>query len=382
MFVTTLGHYPIVLGIPWLWLHDVAVRYASNTVAIGSQHCTTYCHDSPVTVKGVTEELPVPVYRQEEGIFEWQIRRQCQFRGNNVMLHGSLFFWIVRKGKLTDFNASLYDINTAIESKDLKERPLEEIILEQYYDFLPLFNEILADHVPPHRPGIDHEVRLKEGKTATSRPLHSMSREELVTLKNRLEEDMSKELIPHSSSPFATPVLFAKTKPGGELRFCIDYCNNNSETIKNWYPLPSLRETQNLLQRARIYTKLDVCAANILLRVKGGDEHKLAFRTRYGLFEPTVMQFGTINAPADLEGYINTTIKEALDDFALAYLDNILIFSDTEEEHVRHVKWVMQRLLEVGLYIKPEQCKCHKETVQYLGLIISTNWILMDEDKV
>ena len=94
------------------------------------------------------------------------------------------------------------------------------------------------------------------------------------------------------------------------------------------------------------------------------------------------MQFGTINAPADLEGYINTTIKEALDDFALAYLDNILIFSDTEEEHVRHVKWVMQRLLEVGLYIKPEQCKCHKETVQYLGLIISTNWILMDEDKV
>jgi len=76
--------------------------------------------------------------------------------------------------------------------------------------------------------------------------------------------------------------------------------------------------------------------------VKEGDEHRLAFRTRYGIFEPTVMQFGTTNALADFQGYINNAIREALDDFASAYLDDVLIYSDSEEEHVSHVKWIMQ----------------------------------------
>jgi len=90
------------------------------------------------------------------------------------------------------------------------------------------------------------------------------------------------------------------------------------------------------------------------------------------------MQFGTTNAPADFQGYINNTITEALDDFASAYLDDILIYSDSKEEHVEHVKWVMKRLLEAGLYLKPEKCEFHKETVRYLGLIISTKGISMD----
>jgi len=277
--------------------------------------------------------------------------------------------------------ASLYDINKAIEAKDLKECPIEEIVPEQYHEFLPLFNMVLADRLPPHRPGIDHEVQLKDGETPTWGRLYSMSRTELVVLKEWLEENISKGFIRQSSSPFAAPVLFAK-KPGGELRLCIDYRDINSKTIKNRYPLPLIKETLNLLGKARIYTKLDIRGAYYLLRVKEGDEHKLAFRTRYGLYEHTVMQFGTTNAPADFQGYINNAFREALDDFASAYLDDILIYSDSEEEHVGHVKWIMQRLLEAGLYLKPEKCEFHKETVRYLGLIISTKGISMDEDKV
>jgi hypothetical protein len=87
---------------------------------------------------------------------------------------------------------------------------------------------------------------------------------------------------------------------------------------------------------------LDIGGAYNLLWVKEGDEHKLAFRTRYGLYEPTVMQCGTTNAPADFQGYINNAITEALDDFASAYRDDILIYNDSEEEHIGHVKWIMQ----------------------------------------
>jgi len=175
--------------------------------------------------------------------------------------------------------------------------------------------------------------------------------------------------------------LFAK-KPDGGLRFCIDYRNINSKTIKNRYPLPLIQETLDLLAEARVYTKLDVRGAYNLVRVKKGDEHKLAFCTRYGLFEPLVMQFGTTNAPADFQGYINDTIQEALDRFACAYLDDILIYSNSIEEHEEHVKWVMKPLLKAGLYLKPEKCEFHKETFKYLGLIISTKGVSMGPDKV
>ena len=182
-------------------------------------------------------------------------------------------------------------------------------------------------------------------------------------------------------SPFAAPVLVEK-KPDGGLRFCIEYRDNNRKTMKNRYPLPLIKETLNILGRARIYTKLDVRGANHLLQVEEGDEPKLAVRTRYGLFEPTVMQFGTTNAPADFQGYINDAIREALDDCASAYLDDILIYNDSEEEYVSHVKWIIQRLLEAGLYLKPEKCEFHKESVRYLGLIISMKGISTDKDKV
>jgi hypothetical protein len=160
MFITKLGHYPIVLAIPCLRLHDVAMRYASNTVKFGSQYCITHCHDTSVTVQGVTEEPPEPV-NQGKDIFEPKIRPIRLVRGDIAMLNGASFFRTVKKGKLTLFKASLYDINEAIEAKDLKERPLEDIIPEQYHEFLPLFIKVLEDRLPPHWPGIVHEVRLK-----------------------------------------------------------------------------------------------------------------------------------------------------------------------------------------------------------------------------
>jgi len=89
-----------------------------------------------------------------------------------------------------------------------------------------------------------------------------------------------------------------------------------------------------------------------------------------------------MNAPMDFQGYINNTIREVLDDFASAYVDDILIYSDSEQELVEHAKWIMQCLLEAGLYLKPEKCEFHNEIVRYLGLIISTTAIAMGNDKV
>jgi len=99
------------------------------------------------------------------------------------------------------------------------------------------------------------------------------------------------------------------------------------------------------------------------------------------MFDPTVMQFGTTNAQADFQGYINNAIREALNDYASAYLHDVLIYTGSEEQHVGHIKSITQQLLEAGLYLKPEKSEFHMETVRYLGLIISTKGISMDEDK-
>jgi len=109
-------------------------------------------------------------------------------------------------------------------------------------------------------------------------------------------------------------------------------------------------------------------------------EHTLAFRTRYRLFEPTITQFGTTNAPADFPGYIINSMREALDEFASAYLDDVLIYNDSVKEHEDHVEWIMHQLLDAGFYLKPEKCEFHKDTVKYLRLIISTREISMDEE--
>jgi len=268
------------------------------------------------------------------------------------MLKGASFFRIVKRGNLTIFKASLSDTNKASEAKDIQERPLEEVIPNQYHALLPMFSMVLADRLPPHRPNVDHEVRLKEGETPSWWPIYMLCREELVFMKEWLENNMTKGFIRQSFSPYAAQCLFAK-KPDGGHRFCIDYRDINSKTVKNRCPLPLIQETLDLLAGAWVYTKLDVRGAYNLVRVKEGDEHKLAFTTRYGLFKPLVMQFGTTNAPADFQGYINDSIPETLDCFASAYLDDIQIYSNSIEEQAEHVDWIMEWLLRAGLYLKP-----------------------------
>lgn len=163
------------------------------------------------------------------------------------------------------------------------------------------------------------------------------------------------------------------------LCWILRYQSQNSVEL---VPLRQIRETLNLLAEDMIYTYLNVTEAYNVVAVKEGDEHKMPFQTRYWEIEPLTMQFGTSNAPAEYQGYINDTIWEALDDFASAYLDDILVYSNLPEEPVELVMWVMNWVIDTGLYLKPEKWEFLKETVKDFGLIISTKGISMDPDKV
>ena len=192
---------------------------------------------------------------------------------------------------------------------------------------------------------------------------------ELETLKKYLKDNLSKKFIRHSFSLAGAPVLFVK-KADGSLRLCVDYRGLNEITVKNWYPLPLIQETLARLSQAKWFTKLDLRGAYNLVRVAEGEEWKTAFRTHYGHFEYNIIPFGLTNAPASFQHLINDTLREFLDVFCTTYLDDILIYSDTLEEHKAHVTSTLRKLESAGLYLKPEKCKFHIQKIKYLGLYI------------
>ncbi|UTT88862.1 hypothetical protein NDA17_001408 [Ustilago hordei] len=156
----------------------------------------------------------------------------------------------------------------------------------------------------------------------------------------------------------------------------------NEITVKNRAPLPLIEEQLFLLRKARIYTKLDLRAAYNLIRIAKGDEWKTAFGTQLGLYEYLVMPFGLANAPAHFQSFINDIFRDIIGVYVVVYLDDFLIFSDTEEVHVKHVTEVLTRLRSNRLFAKLSKCEFHTKTVEFLGYIIKPTGIEMDPEKV
>jgi hypothetical protein len=132
------------------------------------------------------------------------------------------------------------------------------------------------------------------------------------------------------------------------------------------------------LQKARYFTKLDIRGAYNLIHIAEGEEWKTAFQTCHGLFESLVMPFDLTNAPTDFQHFINNILCPYLDIFIIAYLDDILIYSDNLKDHWNHILKVLKALSEASLHLKLEKCEFHCEEVKYLGFIISTSGTKMD----
>lgn len=161
---------------------------------------------------------------------------------------------------------------------------------------------------------------------------------------------------------------------------CSDFRGLNQITIKNNYPLPLLSSALEPLHGATVFTKLDLSNANHLVHIRDGDEWKTAFNTPVGHFEYLVMPFGLTNAPAIFQALVND--KDFLNRFVFVNLDDILIFSRNLEEHVPHVRQVLQRLLENHLYVKAEKCEFHYSSVTFLGNIIKSGQVEADLEKL
>jgi len=208
-----------------------------------------------------------------------------------------------------------------------------------------------------------------------------MAPTEMAELKAQLEELAEKGYVRPSASPWGAPVLFVKKKDGS-LRLCIDYRELNRATVKNRYPLPCIDDLLDQLQGAVVFSKIDLRSGYHQLRVKPEDVPKTAFRTRYGHYEFVVMPFGLTNAPAAFMELMNRVFIDYLDRFVVVFIDDILVYSRSREEHEEHLRIVLETLRKHQLYGKYSKCDFWISEVAFLGHVISAEGVAVDPAKI
>ncbi|KNG46626.1 hypothetical protein TW65_06673 [Stemphylium lycopersici] len=362
--------YDVILGKPWLEDADVTISAKRGCLDIGASNIRVW-NKKKTAYKPPQLEATLVV----ASVFMAEVTRSRKKKqGDGIDLDTSVFA------------VSMADIEKALKPRQRSDPKTK--LPPQYHQWLKAFDQFLADKLPPYRKGVDLHIEIEKDqdgneKTIPWGPLYGMSREELLVLRKTLTELLGKDFIRASSSPAAAPVLMIK-KPGGGIRFCVDYRGLNNITRKDRYPLPLFTETLRNVAKATWFTKLDVIAAFHKIRVAQGEEWKTAFRTRYGLFEWRVAPFGLTGAPAAFQRYVNGVLQDYLDDFVSAYVDDILIYSSGSlQDHREKVGKVLQRLMDAGLQIDIDKCEFETKRVKYLGYIVEAEvGIRVDPDKI
>jgi hypothetical protein len=234
--------------------------------------------------------------------------------------------------------------------------------------------------MPPER-NVVHPIPLESDAKPSYRPMYRLSPEEKEECEKQVKELLEKGLIQPSSSPWGAPVLFVP-KPNGKLRMCCDFRMLNKQTIKNKFPLPRIDDLLDVLHGKKVFSSLDLQSGYWQIALKPEDMRKTAFNTHFGHFEYKVMCFGLANAPASFQSLMNDIFKDYLGKFVVVYLDDILIFSDTPEQHMHHLQLVLQRLREHKLYAQLPKCDFGLSELKFLGHIIGADGVKPDPDKV
>ncbi|CAN1768730.1 Retrovirus-related Pol polyprotein from transposon 17.6 [Linum perenne] len=245
-------------------------------------------------------------------------------------------------------------------------------------EFADVFEELPG---APIEREVEFNIELVPGTAPISIPPYRMAPAELNELKEQLQELLDKGFIRPSVSPWGAPVLFVKKKDGS-MRMCIDYRRLNKATIKNRYPLPRIDDLFDQLQGAEVFSKIDLRSGYHQLKVEEGSVPMTAFRTRYGHYEFLVMPFGLTNAPAAFMALINKVFHEYLDKFVIVFIDDILIYSKTREEHEEYLRIVFHRLREQQLFAKFSKCTFWLEEVLFLGHVVSKRGVEVDPKKI
>jgi hypothetical protein len=245
------------------------------------------------------------------------------------------------------------------------------------------YPDVFPEDLPGMPPDWDIEfiIELVPGIAPIAQRPYRMNPLEQEELKKQLADMLSKGLIHPSASSWGSPILFVD-KRDGTIRLCADYRRLNEVTIKNKYPLPKIEDLFDQLNGAKVFSKIDLRMGYHQLKVRESNIPKTAFTTRYGLFEYAIMSFGLTNAPAYFMNLMNKVFMKFLDKFVVVFIDDILVYSKTKDEHAEHLRLVLGTLREHQLYAMFSKCEFWLKEVGFLGHVISAGGESIDPSKI
>ena len=406
LLITELGQHGMILGKPWMRKHGLLLYMKDDKIMFWPGHCThpgapglptpmkmmrqtTSASNKPEQTRTVRQilvrpeetctersaPLSVPFKKIGKGLSERISQKSsAEDKPIDCALIGPAAYKLLTKEKdVQIFAISLRDIDYQLNKECSTPTDPKTKVPEEYHNFLKVFSKAESDELAPHSP-YDHRILLTGDQAHGHSYLRSMSRMELEFVKKYLEDNLRKGFIEASHAACSSTILSAK-KPGGGLRFCVDYRKLNQLSKKDRYPLPLIDKRLAQLKEAKVFSKLDIRQAFHKLRMARESEDLTTFNCRFGAYKYKVLPFGLTGGPSSWQHFINDILFEYLDKFCSAYLDDILIYSKNITEHREHVRKVLAKLQEAGLQVDVDKCEFHVIEVKYLGLIITTEGI-------
>ena len=238
---------------------------------------------------------------------------------------------------------------------EANHRKVEKIVPKRFHKWLKVFGKVESKRMPVRKVW-DHVINLRDDFRASKTRVYPLSRNEKEKVQKFVDEHLKKRYIRPSKSPQMLWVFFVSKKDGGK-QMVMDYRRLNKQTIKNNYPLPVITDLVDSMGNKSVFTKIDLQWGYNNVRIKEGDKWRVAFTTHIGLYEPVVMLFGMTNLPATFQGMMNEILKDMINEEKVAaFVDDVLVGTETEERHNEIVEEVLRRLKKNDLYMKPEKC--------------------------
>lgn len=370
-----LKDYDMILGLPWLARLNPLTDWRTGTLTLRQHRRLEGTPPQLGERRGRTLArqvlVPLQPYEKPESM-------GCKVISHAALRHamrGSQVFLVTVKAQEPKLV-----FPSAVGAPTEFEKEISAVL-----DRYPVMDPKATPPFPPER-DVSHQIELETGAQPPSKRPYRLAPQELDELKRQLAELTQRGYIQPSKSPYGAPVLFVKKKDGS-MRLCVDYRALNAVTVKNCYPLPKIDELLDRLHGAKVFSKLDLAQGYHQVRIAEGDVPKTAFRCQLGHFEFKVMPFGLCNAPSTFQALMNGVLRKSagdadLLDFVIVYLDDILVFSKTEEEHLQHLEEVCKRLQAASLYAKRSKCSFGLKSVEFLGHVVSGDGLATDKSKV
>jgi hypothetical protein len=292
---------------------------------------------------------------------------------------------LATKSELREVSNHPYQVLFVFVSKDVLISPnditsLPNVVADLLQDFEDVFPQETLAGLPPIR-GIEHQIDLILGAALPNRPPYRTNPGETKEIQRQVEELLDKGFLRESLSPCVVPVILVPKKDGS-WRMCVDCRAINNIIVRYRRPIARLDDMLDELSGSTIFTKIDLKSGYHQIRMKTGDEWKTAFKTKFGLYEWLVMPFGLTNAPSTFMRLMNHVLRTFIAKFVVVYFDDILIYNKSFDEHVKHIRQVLDELRKEKLFANLEKCSFCTYHVVFLGFVVSAKGIEVDESKV